>query len=142
MKNSASLIISSTLWIIWGLVHVFYGVFVISVDAATVVQEIANAITVPQFQYPDALDALLNQHGWNLIWAGVITTIGGYFIWKNSRTAIWVTAVIGGCFDLGYFMFMDLGGYVLFFPGTLMTIIALTAILLSISANFKNNPSS
>jgi hypothetical protein len=27
MKNSASLIISSTLWIIWGLVHLGFGQF-------------------------------------------------------------------------------------------------------------------
>jgi hypothetical protein len=67
-----------------------------------------------------------------------VTTIGAVYIWKNSVTAIWISAMVGGLADLGYFIFLDLGGYVLFFPGTLMTIIALAAIILSVGSYMKN----
>jgi hypothetical protein len=67
-----------------------------------------------------------------------VTTAGAVFIWRGSNTAIWINAMIGGLADLGYFMFLDLGGYVKFVPGTVMTMIALAAILLSAGAYFKN----
>jgi len=40
---------------------------------------------------------------------------------------------------LGYFIFMDLGGFVHFMPGTLMTLISAAAILLSFYAYFKSD---
>ena len=46
-------------------------------------------------------------------------------------TAAWVAALTGGMADIGYFVFMDLGGYVNFMPGGLMTYVSASAILLS-----------
>jgi len=46
-------------------------------------------------------------------------------------------AITGGLTDLGYFLFMDLGGYVNFMPGTVMTIITSFAIILSLYSYFK-----
>ncbi|MEO1641358.1 MAG: hypothetical protein AAFU41_19155 [Pseudomonadota bacterium] len=46
-------------------------------------------------------------------------------------TAIWVTAMVGGLADLGYLIFVDLPGFVNFFPGTVMTFVSGTAIVLS-----------
>lgn len=46
-------------------------------------------------------------------------------------TAISVSAMVGGLADLGYLIFVDFAGYATFFPGTLMTIIAGSAIVLS-----------
>ncbi len=58
------------------------------------------------------------------------------FLWRgeastNWRTAAWVAALTGGLADVGYFVFMDLGGYVNFMPGGLMTYVSASAILLS-----------
>lgn len=134
---------SSALWIIWGIVHIFFGVFtvylVLNNDTSRVIIEIANAVSpeLLKMDYPAAANALLGQHGWNLIWFGVVTLIAGFYAWNGNRNAIFLAAIIGGLADLGYFLFMDLGGYVTFFPGTLMTIIALIAVLLSFYAHFK-----
>ena len=138
MKNSVLLRSSAVLWVIWGIVHVLFGVMIINGDAGFGIQAIGNGVELPQISYPDALGAIMNQHGWNLVWFGVVTTIGAIFIWRGSDTAIWVCGMVGGLADLGYFMFLDLGGYVKFVPGTVMTIIALVAILLSFTAYFKN----
>jgi hypothetical protein len=81
--------------------------------------------------YPDAVGEVLKQHGWNLAWGGIVTMIGPVFIGRRSMTAIWVTGMIGGLLDLGYFLFLDIPGYVHFVPGTVMTLISSAAILTS-----------
>lgn len=125
--------ISAVLWVIWGLVHALAGILTIAQAAPGAVAGIADAVDPALLvgPYHEAVDALLNQHGFNLLWVGIATTIGAVFIWKINMTAIWVTAMMGGLFDIGYFVFMDLGGYVNFVPGTVMTFISGSAILLS-----------
>jgi hypothetical protein len=137
---STLLKISAILWVIWGLVHAFAGVMTISGDTATAAAGIADAVdpATLAMDYPDAVDAIINQHGFNLLWAGIVTIIGGIFIWRKSVAAIFVTALVGGLLDLGYFIFIDLGGYNNFVPGTVMTIISATAIALSFYAYFQS----
>ena len=74
----------------------------------------------------------MNQHGFNLLWFGLATIIGATLIWRGNMTAIWVTAMVGGLADVGYFLFLDIPGYVNFVPGTVMTLISGAAIILSI----------
>lgn len=124
------------LWIIWGLVHVLAGVIVLNSDASGGFQAIADAVSAEALQadYHAAVGGVLNQHGWNLAWFGVVTILGGMLIWRGNVTAIWVTALIGGMADLGYLLFVDLPGYVNFVPGTVMTFISASAIVLSFLA--------
>jgi len=141
-SHTTALKIAAVLWVIWGLVHLLAGVLTMAQDATGAVQGIADA-TAPDTlvnDYAPAVGALINQHGWNLAWIGVVTALGGVFIWRANLTAIWVTAMIGGLTDIGYFLFMDLGGYVHFFPGTVMTMISGTAVLLSAWVWFARRP--
>ncbi|MEM6665386.1 MAG: hypothetical protein AAF638_03185 [Pseudomonadota bacterium] len=135
MSSSQTLMlkIAAGLWVIWGLVHALAGILVLSGTTPEGFQAIADG-TDPSLlvgPYPDAVGAVLGQHAWNLLWFGVATTIGAVFIWKADMTAIWVTAMVGGLADLGYFIFLDLPGHVNFIPGTLMTLVSGAAILLS-----------
>jgi len=134
---------SSVLWIIWGIVHMFFGVFILYLmsigDTSRIVSEVANNVSpeLIKMDYPAAANALYGQHGWNLLWFGIVTTIAGFYVWKGNKNAILLAAIIGGLADFGYFLFMDLGGYVTFFPGKLMTYIALGAVVTSFYAHFK-----
>jgi hypothetical protein len=134
---------SSVLWIIWGIVHMFFGVFILYLvsigDTSRIITEIANNVSpeLLKMDYPAAANALLGQHGWNLLWFGVVTTIAAFYVWKGNKNAIFLAALVGGLADLGYFMFMDLGGYVSLFPGKLMTYIALAAVATSFYAHYK-----
>lgn len=121
------------LWVIWGLVHMFAGVVVLSSDAAGAVSAIADGTPADQLvgSYPAAAEAVINQHGWNLLWAGAVTAIAGVLIVRGNFTALLIAAVVGGLFDIGYFVFLDLGGFVNFFPGTVMTLFSGTAVILS-----------
>ncbi|MEL6436084.1 MAG: hypothetical protein AAFP99_04730 [Pseudomonadota bacterium] len=124
---------ATVLWIIWGLVHAFAGIMVLSSDAQGSVQLIADAVdpALLENDYHPAVGGILDQHGWNLLWVGVATTIGAFFIWRGNLTAIWVTGMLGGLFDIGYLVFVDLGGFSGFVPGTIMTFVSGTAVVLS-----------
>lgn len=130
--------IAAALWIIWGLVHMFAGVMTISQDTGGAVAGIADAVdpSLLAGDYHGAVGAIINQHGFNLLWIGAFTVVGGFFIWRQSVTSIFMTAIVGWVTDVGYFVFLDLGGYVNFVPGTVMTIISTAAVILSFWAYF------
>lgn len=139
--NSYLLKVSSLLWIVWGLVHMFAGVMTIGQDPAGAISGIADAVDpeiIKALVYPEALGGILSQHGYNLFMAGAATTISAIFIWKSSITWIFIAAFVGGLFDIGYFIFIDLGGFGNFVPGTIMTIICASAILLSLFVYFRD----
>ena len=131
--QSSLLKLAAILWVIWGLVHMLAGFIVIPADASAGFAAIADAIPAQDLQadYHAAVGGILNQHAWNLLWGGFATVVGAVFIWRRNITAIWVTAMVGGLLDFGYFVFVDLPGYVHFIPGTLMTLISSAAIILS-----------
>nr|WP_297914292.1 hypothetical protein [uncultured Allomuricauda sp.] len=123
MKNySIFLKASAILWIFWGAVHMFAGFmtdyFILSGDVAGAVGGIADAIDqeILKIDYPDASGAIIAQHGFNLLWIGLFTFIGAFYIWKGNKTAIIFTAIVGGLTDLGYFIFIDLGGFSILVP--------------------------
>jgi len=146
MKNLNILFKTSTvLWVIWGLVHILAGVLTIkgalTNDMSAAVMGIADG-TAPELikmDYSAAATAVLGQHGFNLLWIGMVTFISSFFIWKGNKNAIFLAAICGGLADLGYFLFLDLGGFVNFVPGTVMTIISSLAIITSFYAHFKRN---
>ncbi|MEM0969708.1 MAG: hypothetical protein AAGJ31_10185 [Verrucomicrobiota bacterium] len=125
--------IAAVLWVIWGLVHTLAGVLILSGDTTSGFQAIADAVPPETLvmDYPAAVGGVLRQHAWNLAWFGLTTLVGSVFVWKGSWTGIWVTALVGGLADLGYFFFVDLAGFAKFVPGTIMTIVSALAIILS-----------
>lgn len=135
--NSTVLLkIIAALWVVWGLVHVLAGVIILSSDAAGAVAAVADAVdpALVAGPYHEAAGALINQHGFNLAWIGAVTTIAAYAIWRANFFAVFVAGLVGGLADVGYFIFMDLGGYVNFMPGTVMTLVSGSAIILSLIA--------
>ena len=148
MKNLSVLLkITCILWIIWGLVHVMAGVLtikgVVDNDISSSISAIADAVDPEtlRMDYPKAAGAIIAQHGFNLFWIGLVTFICAFYIWKGNTNAIFLAAITGGLADLGYFIFMDLGGYVKFFPGTVMTLVSGSAIILSFYYYFQNKKS-
>ena len=79
-----------------GAVHAFAGVIVLNSDASGGFAAIADAVDPALLagDYHPAAGGILNQHGWNLLWFGVATLIGGLMIWRGNMTAIWVTGMV------------------------------------------------
>ena len=136
--------VAAILWIIWGLVHILAGVMtikgILAGDITSSVSGIADAVDPSKLQmdYPEASGAIIGQHGFNLFWIGIVTFISAFYVWKGNRNAVFLAALTGGLADLGYFLFMDLGGFVNFVPGTVMTIVSASAIILSFYAYYAN----
>lgn len=136
--------ISAVLWVIWGLVHILAGVMtmksVLTDDISASIIGIADAVDPESLTmaYPQATGAVIGQHGFNLLWIGLVTFISAFFIWKGNKNAVFLAALCGGLADLGYFIFLDLGGFVYFVPGTIMTLISSAAILLSFYGHFNS----
>jgi hypothetical protein len=128
--------IAALLWLVWGLVHAIAGIATMLGDPPGNIQAIADAVPPANLAlaYPDAVGAILTQHGLNLFWFGAVTTACAMYIWQRRTLAVAPAALIGGLADLGYFLFLDLGGYVNFVPGTLMTLVSSGAIALSVFA--------
>lgn len=150
MKTKGSTLrlkIAAVLWVVWGLVHVLAGAltlhFVISGDIAKGFSGIADKVdpATLNIDYPRAVGAVLGQHGFNLLWIGTVTLICAVLIWRNNKNAIFLAALVGGLADLGYFLFLDLGDYVHFVPGTIMTLVSGSAMLLSFYDMLKTKPS-
>ena len=133
-KQKSVFKVTAALWVFWGLVHAFAGVMTISLDTPAAIAGIADAVdpAVLAGPYHEAAGALINQHGFNLLWIGLFTAVGGFFIWHGNATWLFFTAVVGGLTDVGYFVFIDLAGFAGFVPGTVMTIVSGTAIALSL----------
>lgn len=112
---------------------------VLTGDISASVAGIADAVepSLLQMDYPEASGAILGQHGFNLFWVGIVTFISAFFVWKGNQNAVFLAAIVGGLADLGYFLFLDLGGFVNFMPGTLMTFVSALAIILSFYASHK-----
>lgn len=125
MKTSL-LKISAVLWIVWGLVHLLTGVLTVSSETATALAGIADGVdpALLKMAYPDAVTAVVNQHGFNLGWIGTVTIVSAVYIWRAQVPAIFLAALVGGLADVGDFIFIDLGGYNRFAPGTVMTLVA------------------
>ena len=60
-----------------------------------------------------------------------------YLILLRIAAILWIIwGVVHALADLGYLIFVDLGGYARFFPGTVMTMVSASAIILSFIAYF------
>ena len=141
-RVTALLRLSAALWVVWGLVHMFAGIATIGRDTTEAVQGIADGFepAALELDYPDAVGGIVNQHGFNLLWIGAVTLTCAWFIWRRSLVAVFLAALVGGLADVGYFVFLDVGGYVNFIPGTLMTIFSATAIVASFTAAYIGRP--
>jgi hypothetical protein len=134
---------SAVLWIVWGLVHIIAGILtmkgILTEDIPSSISGIADKVdpSLLQMEYPKALGAMIGQHGFNLLWIGIVTFIAAFYVWKGNKNAVFLAAIVGGLADLGYFIFMDLGGYVNFIVGGLMTYVSASAIILSFYVYFK-----
>ncbi len=142
-RSTALLRLAAVLWVVWGAVHLFAGIVTMAQDTPEAVQGIADAVEPEtlELEYPDAVGAIVNQHGFNLAWIGVVTLVCAVLIWRRSVAAVFLAALVGGLADLGYFLFLDLGDFVNFVPGTLMTLFSATAIATSFFAYFSERES-
>ncbi|MEM1001572.1 MAG: hypothetical protein AAGH46_02860 [Bacteroidota bacterium] len=128
--------IIAILWFVWSLLHIVPGII-------SMINALSGDITSIQFLFPDTnpsgmtsdypneVEAILvtfGQHGFNLLWFGLVTLICAISIWKKqNKIALLIAAMVGGLADLGalFATFMigriDVWGVIIFL-GTFLAI--------------------
>jgi hypothetical protein len=127
---------AALLWLVWGGVHVFAGVMCITLPTSEAIAGVADAVdpATVAMAYPAPAGAIVKQHGWNLGWIGLTTIVCAFAMWRPRWWPVALAALVGGLADAGYFVFIDLAGFARFVPGTVMTIVSASAIVLSFAA--------
>lgn len=134
---------SAVLWAIWGIVHIFAGFMTLKFIGAGQTAEAFHGITSAvdiaslRLEYPAAVSAVLSQHGFNLAWFGLVTLVASPFVWRQRSLAVYLAALVGGLADVGYFVFIDLGGFATP-PGPQMTWICAAAVITGLAGVFRS----
>lgn len=110
--------IGAVFFILWGVMHIAfaYQIFDMNINGSTidVIDTIyldAGPVETPR-ELGSVIGALMNQHAWNLLWFGVVSTvIGVFFNWRNSVAGYWVNMVVVGAADIGFIGAILLPGY-------------------------------
>lgn len=109
---------------LWGLMHVAFGAQMLMLNASGSATAILEAIYLDSgpIATPDQLgstiDAIMNQHAWNLLWFGMASTFVAIFMnWRNSLPGYWINAVLVSAADLGFIVAIMMPGYVDFWLG-------------------------
>jgi hypothetical protein len=107
--------IGAVFYVLWGLLHVVVGAtFLYELAKGGIPAVLAlSGVTVPAASFPDLLGGLLAQHAWNIIWAGLFSTVvAAGMNWRNSRTGYWANLVVVSAFELGLVFAILVPGHV------------------------------
>lgn len=116
--------IGAIFFALWGLMHVAFGAQMIMLNASGSANAILDAIYLDTGPVPtpdplgSTIDAIMNQHAWNLLWFGLASTIVAIFWnWRNSVAGYWANMVLVSAADIGFMVAIMMPGYVDFWLG-------------------------
>lgn len=137
MRKKSAYYIIALLWFIWSSLHILPGI-------QSMINTLAGDISSIQYvylegnpagltsDYPNEVSAVLvvfGQHGFNLLWFGLVTLVCSLIIWKKQdHVAMLIASIVGGLADLGalFASFMkgsiDFSGVIIFL-GTFLAIL-------------------
>ena len=106
-------------YILWGIMHAMFGAQIILLNmkhsAYAVIQSIyadTGPVTTPE-KLGSVIGAIMNQHGWNLLWFGVFAAVvGAFFNWRNSISGYWYNLAVVSLADIGFIVAVLIPGYV------------------------------
>ncbi len=125
-------------YILWGIMHAMFGAQIIIQNTGegpfAVIQSIYADIG-PQMTPKEpgsVIGALMNQHGWNLLWFGVFATVvGAFYNWRNSFSGYWYNLAVVSLADIGFIVAVLIPGYVDLMVGIWGPILWVLAIIFS-----------
>ena len=125
-------------YILWGIMHAMFGAQIIMLNMSessyAVIQSIYADIgpaTTPK-ELGSVIGALMNQHGWNLLWFGVFAVVVGAFCnWRNSVSGYWYNLAVVSLADIGFIVAVLIPGYASLMVGIWGPILWVLAVIFS-----------
>lgn len=106
-------------YVLWGLMHVMFGVQILQQNITQSTHAVVESMyqTVGPVGTPNELgpviSALMNQHGWNLLWFGLFAAfVGAFYNWRNSLAGYWSNLAVVSLADIGFIVAVLVPGYV------------------------------
>jgi len=111
--------LGSIFYVLWGIMHIMFAIqiFMLNIGDSTfaVIQNIYNdagPVSTPN-ELGNVINAIMNQHAWNLLWFGVFAAvIGALYNWHNSKAGYWSNLAVVSFADLGFIFAVLIPGYV------------------------------
>lgn len=106
-------------YILWGIMHTMIGVQILMLNIGessyaviTALYSDTGAEKTPK-QLGSVIEAIMNQHAWNLLWFGVFAVVvGAVWNWRNNVAAYWANLVVVSLADLGFIFAVLIPGYI------------------------------
>jgi len=130
--------ITSILWGLWGFVHLFGGLFMLSFLGGGV-KNLPESVLMKMMgnEMPLPIVPTLMEHNFNNTWFGLVILIGSFFVWKENRNAVLFCCIVGGLAQIGYAIFIVFPGHSTL-PGVVINFVFLVAIVFGIIAIKKS----
>ena len=110
--------IGAIFFFLWGVMHVAFGIQILSMKSNGATIDVIDAIYLDDGpvktprELGSVVHSLMNQHAWNLLWFGVVSTIVGiFFNWRNSVAGYWANMIVVGAADIGFIVAVLVPGY-------------------------------
>lgn len=131
---------AAVLWAMWGALHLVAGLSVMTTFAREVVgvPETVN-LTVMGGALPFHVRRSLAEHSFNNTWFGLVVLVGSVRVWRRSRLGVFLCTIVGGLAQLGFTIFLVVPGRSNA-VGVAMTVIAASAVALSVAAQLASGP--
>ena len=125
-------------YILWGVMHAMIGLQILWINLGQSSRQVisslyldAGTISTPP-QLGSVISGLINQHGWNLFWFGVVAVIVAVIgNWRNNRAAYWANLALVSLADIGFIFAILIPGYIKLAIGIGGPILWVVAMLLS-----------
>lgn len=106
-------------YILWGVMHAMIGIQILLINISQSSQQVIRSLYLdagPQStpaQLGSVISGLINQHGWNLLWFGVVAVVVAVIgNWRNNRAAYWANLTLVSLADIGFIFAILIPGYI------------------------------
>ena len=108
----------ATFYVLWGVMHAMIGIQILVVNMRQSTHAVINTLyqdshqSTPEHLGP-VVGALMNQHGWNLLWFGLFAAVVGV-LWnrRNNLAAYWANLAVVSLADIGFIAAILVPGYI------------------------------
>lgn len=130
--------LGAVFYILWGVMHAIFGIQILILNMGGSTYDVVQSIYLDAGPVPtpretgSVIEAIMNQHAWNLLWFGVFSAVvGALYNWRNSKAGYWSNLAVVSLADIGFIGFVLIPGYVSLMVGIWGPLLWVLAVIFS-----------